>query len=114
MFLHEDISKKKHEIDYLGALLMTFMISSLMFILMEGGSRFAWDSWQALSLFAFCALTFIVPANKDDEASPIVKPVASKLFPQTFFFFPKTIPPSCKTMNIQNLLLLKCTILGKN
>src|SRR5574342_670703 len=46
MFLHEDIKKKKHEIDYLGALLMTFMITSLMFILVEGGSRFAWGSWQ--------------------------------------------------------------------
>lgn len=74
MFLHEDISKKKHEIDYLGALLMTFMISSLMFILVEGGSRFAWDSWQTLSLFAFCALTFLLFVLQESRAKEPVMP----------------------------------------
>ncbi|MFL6561082.1 MAG: MFS transporter, partial [Bacillus sp. (in: firmicutes)] len=47
LFLHENVQRKKHEIDYLGAILLTMTISSLMFILVEGGSRFAWGSWQS-------------------------------------------------------------------
>src|SRR3954468_12318560 len=31
LFLHEDVVKKKHEIDYLGAILLTVTISTLMF-----------------------------------------------------------------------------------
>lgn len=74
MFLHEDINKKKHEIDYLGAILLTFTISSLMFILVEGGSRFAWGSWQTLSLFAFSALTLLGFVLQESRAKEPVMP----------------------------------------
>jgi EmrB/QacA subfamily drug resistance transporter len=57
LFLHENVKKKKHEIDYLGAVLLTMTISSLMFVLVEGGSRWSWGSWQTLCFFAFSALT---------------------------------------------------------
>ncbi|WP_342430433.1 MDR family MFS transporter [Neobacillus sp. FSL H8-0543] len=51
MFLHENVEKKKHEIDYKGAILLTVSISSLILLLVEGGSRWSWGSWQIVSLF---------------------------------------------------------------
>ncbi|MBV7503911.1 MFS transporter [Bacillus sp. sid0103] len=59
LFLHENIKRKQHEIDYVGAVLVTVTISSLMFILVEGGSRFAWSSWQSVSLFALSVITLL-------------------------------------------------------
>lgn len=56
VFLHENVEKKKHKIDYIGAFLLTISISSLMFLLVEGGGRWSWGSWQIISL----AVLFII------------------------------------------------------
>ena len=74
MFLHENINRKKHKIDYLGAVLLTVAISSLMFILVEGGSRFAWGSWQSLSLFVVSAATLIGFVFQEGRAKEPVMP----------------------------------------
>ncbi|WP_042455980.1 MDR family MFS transporter [Neobacillus dielmonensis] len=55
---HENVHRKKHEIDYIGAVLLTITISVLMFVLVEGGSRFPWDSWQILSLILLALIGF--------------------------------------------------------
>ena len=52
LFLHEDIEKKKPVIDYGGAILLVVSLSSLMFILVEGGVHLPWDSWQAILLIS--------------------------------------------------------------
>ena len=49
-FLHEHIEKKKQEIDYKGAVMLTVGISTFMIILVEGGVKWAWNSWPILSL----------------------------------------------------------------
>jgi MFS family permease len=49
-------------------------ISSLMFILVEGGSRFAWKSWQSLSFFAFSAVTLLGFVFQERRASEPVMP----------------------------------------
>jgi EmrB/QacA subfamily drug resistance transporter len=49
-FLHENIEKKKPDIDYVGATILTISISTLMFILVEGGVHISWSSWEAISL----------------------------------------------------------------
>jgi EmrB/QacA subfamily drug resistance transporter len=59
LFLHENVEKKKHEIDYLGAILLTGAISSLMFVLVQGGSSWSWESWQTYSLFALFTIMVI-------------------------------------------------------
>ncbi|NHC40973.1 MFS transporter [Bacillus sp. MM2020_1] len=74
LFLHENVKRKKHEIDYLGAILLTVAISSLMFILVEGGNHFAWGSWQSLSFFAFSALTLLGFVLQEGRASEPVMP----------------------------------------
>src|SRR3954463_3541734 len=55
LFLHEDVVKKKHKIDYLGAILLAITISTLMFILIEGESRWSWGSWQLTGLLIITA-----------------------------------------------------------
>ncbi|MGF6951306.1 EmrB/QacA subfamily drug resistance transporter [Neobacillus sp. B4I6] len=74
LFLHENVQRKKHAIDYLGAILLTMTISSLMFILVEGGSRFAWGSWQSLSFFAFSAVTLLGFVFQEARAREPVMP----------------------------------------
>lgn len=44
LFLHEDIEKKERSIDYAGSLLLFIAVSSLMFILVEGGIEISWKS----------------------------------------------------------------------
>ncbi|MFK2824842.1 MDR family MFS transporter [Bacillus sp. B190/17] len=60
MFLHENIEKKKPEIDYAGTFVFLLSISSLMFLLVEGGFRFPWLSGQSVGLLAVSAAAFIV------------------------------------------------------
>ncbi|MDX8360631.1 MDR family MFS transporter [Cytobacillus sp. IB215316] len=61
-FLHEDVEKKKHDIDYLGAVLLTISISSFMFILVEGGNNQSWTSLPTLGLLTIgiIAITLFV------------------------------------------------------
>ena len=58
-FLHEKIEKKKQDIDYKGAILLTIGISTFMIILVEGGVRWAWNSWHIL-LLAIIAFVSII------------------------------------------------------
>ncbi|ASK63647.1 MFS transporter [Virgibacillus phasianinus] len=51
LFLHEDIEKKERSIDYGGSILIMVAVSSLMFILVEGGISIPWKS-----PFMFCLL----------------------------------------------------------
>ncbi|MCM3568734.1 MDR family MFS transporter [Neobacillus mesonae] len=74
LFLHENIQKKKHEIDYSGALLLTIMISSIMLLLVEGGNRWAWGSWQALSLSAVALVTIFGFVFQEHRAREPVMP----------------------------------------
>jgi EmrB/QacA subfamily drug resistance transporter len=74
LYLHENIEKKKHEIDYLGALLLTVSISSLMFVLVEGGGRWSWGSWQVISLFALFTITIIGFVFQEGRAKEPVMP----------------------------------------
>lgn len=65
-FLHEKIEKKKQDIDYKGAILLTISISTFMIILVEGGVQWAWNSWPImwLALIAFVALFLFVRVEK--------------------------------------------------
>ncbi|WP_160720296.1 MDR family MFS transporter [Bacillus sp. USDA818B3_A] len=71
LFLHEGVSKKKHEIDYLGAALLTLTISTLMFLLVEGGS---WGSFMRISLVAVSAVALIAFVFQEKRAAEPVMP----------------------------------------
>lgn len=74
LYLHENVEKKKHNIDYLGAVLLTVSISSLMFVLVEGGGRWAWGSWQVMSLFGLFAVTITGFVFQERRAKEPVMP----------------------------------------
>jgi len=74
LFLHEDIVKKKHEIDYFGAILLTVTISTLMFILIEGESRWSWGSWQLIGLLLVTAIALIAFVIQESKATEPVMP----------------------------------------
>jgi EmrB/QacA subfamily drug resistance transporter len=56
MFLHESFKRQSKKIDYWGALVFTAAISSLLYALLNGGSKYAWGSSTIISLFI---VTFI-------------------------------------------------------
>ncbi|MBY0099133.1 MDR family MFS transporter [Mesobacillus maritimus] len=51
-YLHENVEKKKHSIDYLGSGLLLVSISALMLALIQGGVAWSWSSLPSFSLFA--------------------------------------------------------------
>lgn len=73
-FLHENVEKKKHDIDYIGAILLTLSISSLMFLLVEGGARWSWGSWQILGLFALFIVSIGMFVYHEGRAKEPVMP----------------------------------------
>ncbi|MCM3690050.1 MDR family MFS transporter [Neobacillus niacini] len=73
-YLHENVEKKKHEIDYIGAFLLTLSISSLMFLLVEGGGRWSWGSWQIVSLLVLFIVTISLFVYHEGRAKEPVMP----------------------------------------
>jgi EmrB/QacA subfamily drug resistance transporter len=70
LFLHEDIEKKKHSIDFVGSILLMLSVSSLMIILVEGGVRWQWDSPPILvlaSIFLIGTFLFVLQEKKAKE-----------------------------------------------
>lgn len=59
-FLHENVKKEKHSIDYLGTGLFFIAVSALMILLIETGSTWSWLSPQALALAGLSLVCFII------------------------------------------------------
>lgn len=69
-FLHENVKKKKQSIDYLGSIWMLIAVSSLMFVLVEGGVGIAWSSpviYALLSITAMGILLFIIQERRTKD-----------------------------------------------
>lgn len=74
LFLHEKIEKKKREIDYLGAGLLTIAICALMVVLVQGGTSWSWMSKQVLALITICMVSFAFFIWQEKRASEPVMP----------------------------------------
>lgn len=74
LFLHEKVEKKKHQIDFQGAFLLTVAISALMILLVEGGTNWAWNSPQVLSLLAVTLIAFPLFVFQERRASEPMMP----------------------------------------
>ena len=74
LYLHEKVEKKKHEIDYIGAFLLTVSVSSLMLLLVEGGGRWSWDSWQIIGLLILFSVTISLFVYQERRAKEPVMP----------------------------------------
>ncbi|CAH0345907.1 MDR family MFS transporter [Bacillus sp. CECT 9360] len=72
-FLYENIEKKKREIDYPGAILLTLAISSIMLILVEGGVYWPWFSVQVIGLVLFTLIAlFLFIRQEKKTAEPMM------------------------------------------
>ncbi|WP_026572008.1 MULTISPECIES: MDR family MFS transporter [Sediminibacillus] len=67
LFFHEDVTKEKKSIDYIGSSLFFLAISALIVVLVQGGAAWAWTSPQVLVLitvFIIGAVLFIWQEKK--------------------------------------------------
>ncbi|WP_221563938.1 MDR family MFS transporter [Alkalihalobacillus sp. TS-13] len=76
LFLHEDIEKKKHKIDYIGALLIFVAVSSLMIALIQGGVSLPWKSWQIVGLIGTFAVSFLLFIIQERRAAEPTMPLS--------------------------------------
>ncbi|BCB03171.1 MDR family MFS transporter [Bacillus sp. KH172YL63] len=70
LYLHEEIEKKKPEIDVGGAGLLVVSLASLLFLLVEGGLSFQWVSWQAallIGIFLIGSTVFIIHERRTPQ-----------------------------------------------
>jgi EmrB/QacA subfamily drug resistance transporter len=74
LYLHENVEKTKPDIDYKGALLLTISISSLMFILVEGGVHIPWTSFSAMGIIAISILFFYLFVRQEKIANDPMMP----------------------------------------
>lgn len=59
IFLKEDTKKEKQDIDFIGAFLLIISISTLMYVLVEGGIAFAWNSIIGIALIIISLGSFL-------------------------------------------------------
>lgn len=74
LYLHENIEKKKHQIDFPGAILLTVSISSLMIVLVEAGANWSWSSPETIGLISLSVLTFILFIFQERRAAEPMMP----------------------------------------
>lgn len=74
-FLHENFERKSKHIDYWGAIVFTVGISSLLYALLNGGSKYAWGSATIILLFvvaaAFIGLFVLIEAKSAEPMIPL-------------------------------------------
>ncbi len=73
-FLHENVERKAHQIDYLGVLFLMVSVSSLMIVLVEGGTRWPWLSLQSLCFYTVIIIAFLLFYFREKRASEPVMP----------------------------------------
>ncbi|HXG36959.1 MAG TPA: MFS transporter, partial [Dehalococcoidia bacterium] len=70
LFLHEDVEKRRHKIDYAGSLLLITGTSTFLVFLLEGGDSWEWVSAPSLGLITvalICAAAFIRHEDRTPE-----------------------------------------------
>ncbi|GCF09919.1 MDR family MFS transporter [Dictyobacter arantiisoli] len=71
--LKETVERKKHHLDYLGTITLTGSIVSLLFALLQGGTSWAWVSFQSIGLFVAALILFVFfIATEQRAAEPIL------------------------------------------
>lgn len=60
LFLHENVEKQEKSIDFVGAILLTLSVTSIMIVLVEGGVRWEWISLPIFVLFVISFFSFLI------------------------------------------------------
>ncbi|WP_096154817.1 MULTISPECIES: MDR family MFS transporter [Bacillus] len=74
LYLHEEVEKKKPSIDYGGALLLFVSVCTLMFVLVEGGVSFAWNSAMIIGLILLSIISFTLFIIQENRAKDPMMP----------------------------------------
>lgn len=73
VFLHEEVEKRSHRVDYLGGFFILLTIGIFVFLLLQGGQAWPWLSWQTAALLAaFFVLLAISIQVERKAAEPII------------------------------------------
>jgi EmrB/QacA subfamily drug resistance transporter len=75
VFLKEEFERKKHSVDYAGAALFFLAVTSLMLILVQGGTAWAWTSAPVLGLGVFSLLMFGLFLRQETRAAEPIMPL---------------------------------------
>jgi EmrB/QacA subfamily drug resistance transporter len=66
---------KKLSLDYIGTLTLTGGIVALLFALLQGGTNWAWNSLQSISLFALAAVLLVLFLYQENRAPEPILPL---------------------------------------
>lgn len=72
---HENIERRRHRVDYAGAVLLTFGLSAVILAVLEGGQAWAWNSPQSLAAFGFGAVLLIAFVLVERRAAEPILPL---------------------------------------
>ncbi|WP_027092100.1 MDR family MFS transporter [Cohnella thermotolerans] len=75
-FLKEKFDRQAKKIDYWGAVTFTVAVSALMYALLSGGEKYAWDSPVILGLFAAAALFLVLFLRIESQAKEPMMPLS--------------------------------------
>ncbi len=74
-YLHEDVVRREHRIDYAGVAVLTAGLSLTILALLEGGVTWAWSSGQSIGLFVGAAVLLAVFVHIERRAvEPVLPP----------------------------------------
>jgi EmrB/QacA subfamily drug resistance transporter len=71
----EDIERTTHRVDIAGASVLTVALTLLILAVLEGGSAWAWTSWQSIGSFAVGAVLLVVFGLIEQRAAEPVLPL---------------------------------------
>jgi EmrB/QacA subfamily drug resistance transporter len=72
---HEKIERRKHTVDYAGAVLLTFALSLLILAVLEGGQAWAWNSIFSIGAFVLGGLLLIAFVLVERRAAEPILPL---------------------------------------
>ncbi len=71
----ENVERKKLSLDYIGTLTLTGGIVALLFALLQGGTNWAWNSLQSISLFTLAAVLLVLFIYQENRAPEPILPL---------------------------------------
>ena len=72
----ENVERKKRQLDYIGTFTLTGSIVALLFAVMQGGTSWAWLSFQSISLFLIALLLFAWFIYQERRAEEPILPLS--------------------------------------
>ncbi|SKC53858.1 MDR family MFS transporter [Okibacterium fritillariae] len=72
---HENIERRRHRVDYAGAVLLTFGLSAVILAVLEGGQAWAWNSPQSLAAFSLGAVLLVAFVLVERRAAEPILPL---------------------------------------